>query len=74
MKEKWGISMRKFYITLILTFIMMVVSLFLYTNVRHGGTPGGEFLLPIFPFLIIYGFSGIARDIRDSFRELLDSK
>ena len=61
--------MRKFYITLILTFIMMVVSLFVYSNVRHGGTPGGEILLPIFPFLIIYGFSGAAKDVKKTFKD-----
>lgn len=48
---------------------MMVVSLFVYTNVRHGGTPGGEILLPIFPFLIIYGFSGAAKDVKKTFRD-----
>lgn len=61
--------MRKFYITLILTLIMMVVSLFVYINVRHGGTPGGEILLPIFPFLIIYGFSAAAKDVKETFKD-----
>ena len=66
--------MKKFYVALILTFIMMVLSIVLYTGVRHGGTPGGEILLPVFPFLIIYGFSGFARDIRDMFRDIIDEK